>query len=229
MRILAIDTSCGAASVAVMEAGRIEPLAAISRPMARGHAEALAPMVEEAARRLEGGLASLDRHAVTIGPGSFTGIRVGLALSRAMALALDVPLVGVPTLVAFAAPLLSEPRTGIIAAAIDARHGSVYFQLFEASGRPLGPPRCDSIRECVRGIGAGPALLAGDAANLVAAEAHRSGLPYDLAAATDAPDIVSVARIGLALDPSLNPARPLYIKPPDARPNPAEPIARAPA
>ncbi len=184
-------------------------------------------MVEEVGRGLEGGFASLDRIAVTIGPGSFTGIRVGVALARAMGLALGVPVVGVSTLVAFAAPLLSEPRPGIIAAAIDARHGSVYFQLFEATGRPLGPPRCDTLRECVRGIGAGPALLAGDAADLVAAEAHRAGLPYDLAAATDAPDIVAVARIGLALDPVQNPARPLYVKPPDARPNPAEPIARA--
>jgi tRNA threonylcarbamoyladenosine biosynthesis protein TsaB len=226
MRILAIDTSCGAASVAVVETGRIEPLAVASRAMARGHAEALAPMVDEAARSVQGGLASLERIAVTIGPGSFTGIRVGVALARAMGLALGVPVVGVPTLAAFAAPLLSEPRSGIIAAAIDARHGSVYFQLFEASGRPLGPPRCDALRECVRGIGAGPALLAGDAAELVAAEAHRAGLPYDLAAAADAPDIVAVARIGLALDPTQNLARPLYVKPPDARPNPAQPIVR---
>jgi tRNA threonylcarbamoyl adenosine modification protein YeaZ len=229
MRILAIDTSCGAASVAVVETGRIEPLAIVSRAMARGHAEALAPMVEEVARGVEGGLPSIGRIAVTVGPGSFTGIRAGLALARAMGLALGVPVVGVSTLVAFAAPLLSEPRPGIIAAAIDARHGSVYFQLFEPSGRPLGPPRCDTLRECVRGIGAGPALLAGDAVELVAAEAHRAGLPYDLAAAAAAPDISAVARIGLALDPAHNPARPLYVKPPDARPNPAEPIARTSA
>jgi tRNA A37 threonylcarbamoyladenosine modification protein TsaB len=146
-----------------------------------------------------------------------------------MALALGVPVVGVSTLAALAAPLLSEPRPGVIAAAIDARHGSAYFQLFEASGRPLGPPRCDALRECVRGVGSGPALLTGDAAALIATEAHRAGLPYDLGAAAYAPDIVAVARMGLALDPAANPARPIYIKPPDARPNPAEPIARAPA
>ncbi len=228
MRILAIDTSCGAASVAVVESGRLEPLAVISRAMERGHAEALAPMVEEAARNLKDGLASLDRIAVTTGPGSFTGIRVGVALARAMGLALGVPVVGVSTLMAFAAQLLSAPRQGVITAAIDARHGSVYFQLFEPSGRPLGPARCDALRECVRQIGDGPALLAGSAAGLLAAEAHRAGLPYDLESATDAPDIVVVARMGLALDPAANPARPLYVKPPDARPNPAEPIARAP-
>src|SRR5271165_2907263 len=192
MRILAIDTSCGAASVAVVESGQAEPLAVMSKRMARGHADALAPMVEEVMRGLDGGFASLTRIAVATGPGSFTGIRVGLAMARAMAVALAIPVVGVSTLAAFATPLLSSPRPGIIAAAIDARHGSVYFQLFEPSGRPLGPLRCDTARECVRGIGAGPALLAGDAAELVAAEAHRSGLPYDLAAAAPTPDIVAV-------------------------------------
>ena len=217
MRILAIDTSCGAASVAVVEGGLIEPLAVLSRPMTRGHAEAIAPMVEEAMRGIEGGFASLGRIAVAAGPGSFTGIRVGLAMARAMGVALAIPVVGVSTLAALAAPLLSEPKAGIIAAAIDARHGSVYFQLFEASGRPLGPPRCDTARECVRAIGAGPAWLAGDAAAILANAAHRAGLPYDLDAARDAPDIVALARMGLALDPSVSPARPIYVKPPDAR------------
>jgi tRNA threonylcarbamoyladenosine biosynthesis protein TsaB len=229
MRILAIDTSCGAASVAVVEGGRAGPLAVISRPMARGHADTLPLMVEEAMRGVEGGFPSLARIAVAIGPGSFTGIRVGLAMARAMGLALGIPVVGVSTLAAFAAPLLSEPRTGIIAATIDARHGSVYFQLFETSGRPLGPPRCDTLRECVRAIGAGPAWFAGDAAALIAGEAQRAGLPYDLDAARAAPDIVALAQMGLAVDPSKSPARPLYVKPPDARPNATEPIARAPA
>jgi tRNA A37 threonylcarbamoyladenosine modification protein TsaB len=146
-----------------------------------------------------------------------------------MGMALGVPVVGLSTLMAFAARHLGAPRPGVIAAAVDARHGSVYFQLFEPSGRPLGPPRCDSPRECVRQIGEGPALLVGSAAALIAAEAHRAGLPYDLEMATDAPDIVAVARLGLALDPIANPARPLYVKSPDAKPNPAEPVARAPA
>jgi tRNA threonylcarbamoyladenosine biosynthesis protein TsaB len=229
MHILAIDTSCGAASVAVVEGGQAGPLAVISRPMARGHAEALPLMVEEAMRGIEGGFPSLARIAVAVGPGSFTGIRVGLAMARAMGVALAIPVVGVSTLAAFAAPLLSEPRSGIIAATIDARYGSVYFQLFESSGRPLGPPRCDTLRECVRAIGAGPAWFAGAAAALVAGEAQRAGLPYDLDAARLAPDIVALARMGLAVDPAKSPARPVYVKPPDARPSVAEPIARAPA
>ena len=78
--------------------------------MTRGHAEALAPMVEEAMRGVEGGFPSLGRIAVAAGPGSFTGIRVGLAMARAMGVALAIPVVGVSTLAALAAPLLSEPK-----------------------------------------------------------------------------------------------------------------------
>ena len=108
MRILAIDTSCGAASVAVVESGQAEPLAVMTKRMVRGHADALAPMVEEVMRGLDGGFASLSRIAVATGPGSFTGIRVGLAMARAMAVALAIPVVGVSTLAAFAAPLLER-------------------------------------------------------------------------------------------------------------------------
>jgi tRNA threonylcarbamoyl adenosine modification protein YeaZ len=229
MRILAIDTACAAVSVAIVDSDKGEPVALRQRLMARGHAEALAPMVEEAMRGLEGGFGSLTRIAVTIGPGSFTGIRIGVAMARAMGLALDIPVVGVSTLVAYAAPLLAEQRPGVVAAAIDARHGAVYFQLFEATGRPLTPPRVESPRDAVRAIGAGPARLAGDAARLLAIEAQRAGLPFDLSAAADLPDILGVARVGLACDPTTNPARPLYVKPPDAKPNLADKIARAPA
>ena len=170
MRILAIDTSCGAASVAVVESGQAEPLAAMSRTMARGHADALPVMVEEAMRGIDGGFPSLTRIAVATGPGSFTGIRIGLAMARAMGVALAIPVVGVSTLAAFAAPLLSEPRTGIIAATIDARHGSVYFQLFEASGRPLWP--------CTRASGSSKS---GNAPATIAARMERAPRPSSCA------------------------------------------------
>ena len=152
MRILAIDTSCGAASVAMVESDMAEPLAVLSRPMARGHADALAPMVEEAMRGVEGGFASLGRIAVTTGPGSFTGIRVGLAMARAMGLALAIPVIGVSTLVAFAAPLL--PSSGPDRRRGDRRPPRLgLFPTFRGDRPPLGPPRCDTARECVRAIG----------------------------------------------------------------------------
>ena len=195
--------------------------------MARGHAEALAPMVEEAGRGLDGGFASLDRIAVTIGPGSFTGIRVGLALARAMGLALGVPVVGVPTLVAFAAPLLSEPRPGIIAAAIDARHGSVYFQLFESSGRPLGPAalrqRCGNA--CAASA---PGPRCSRATRPTSSPPKRTARACPTTSRRRPTRPTSSRSPGSASRSTRSaiPARPLYVKPPDARPNPAEPIAR---
>jgi len=226
MRILSIDTSCGAASAAVVDGSRRQPLAQCSQAMEQGHAEALGPIVERVVGEVDGGFASIEAIAVAVGPGSFTGIRIGLAMARAMALALEIPIVGVSTLVAFAAPLLDDPRPGIIVSAIDAKHGSVYFQAFESSGRPLFAPRVASLRDAVRALGAGPARMAGDGAVALALEGQRAALACDASGAAAYPDIVAIARIGLASNPSDCPPRPLYVKPPDARRTSADAIAR---
>jgi tRNA threonylcarbamoyladenosine biosynthesis protein TsaB len=227
MRILAIDTSCGAVSACVAESGAAAPIAIESLPMQRGHAEALAPMLQRLVARVEGGFSLIDRIAATVGPGSFTGIRIGLATARAIGLGLQVPVVGVSSLVAFAGPLLADLKPGVIATAIDAKHGRLYMQLLEANGRPLLPPRLIALRDGARAIGAGPARLAGSGAPLLAAEAARIGLAAEIAGPVDCPDIMSVARLGLIADPSQSPPRPLYLKAPDvqAPENPA--IARA--
>jgi tRNA threonylcarbamoyl adenosine modification protein YeaZ len=226
MRILAIDTSCGAASAAVVDGLTRQPLTRLSEPMAHGHAEALGPIVERVTREADGGFASIGAIAVGVGPGSFTGIRIGLSMARAIALTLEVPIIGVSTLVAFAAPLLELPRSGVIVAAIDAKHGAVYFQAFESSGRPLFAPRAASPREAVRSVGAGPARLTGDGAAAFALEARRAGLPCDSSAAAAYPDIVAIARVALASSPDECPPRPLYVKPPDARPKAVGAVAR---
>jgi len=194
--------------------------------MERGHAEALAPLLDELMRDVAGGFATLERIAVTVGPGSFTGIRIGLATARAMGLALSIPVVGVSTLVAFAAPFLVEPGQGVIASEIDARHGRVYLQLFEPMGRPLLPPRIEGLREAVRAIGASPVRLAGSGARLLALEAGRIGLVAELAENCDFPDIVAVALLGLAAEPRNSPPRPSYLKPPDAQPAVGDGVAR---
>jgi tRNA threonylcarbamoyladenosine biosynthesis protein TsaB len=227
MRILAIDASCGAVSACVLDSGADEAIARHSEPMERGHAEALAPLLERLMFGVEGGFASLERIAATVGPGSFTGIRIGLATARAMGLALDIPVVGVSTLVAFAGPLLLEPHPGIIASVIDARHGRVYFQLFESTGRPLVPARLEGLREALRAVGAGPVRMTGNGARLLAMEAARAGLGAELLGNADFPDILAVARIGLAADPRDCPPRPLYLKSPDAQPATGAGVARA--
>jgi tRNA threonylcarbamoyladenosine biosynthesis protein TsaB len=152
-RILAIDTALGACSVCVMEAGRVLPIALDSEEMATGHAEALMPMIERVMKLVDGGFTSLERVAVSIGPGSFTGLRIGIAAARAIGLAAEIPVVGVSTLSAYAAPLINAEESGVIAVGIDARHGAVFFQAFTAAGRTIVLPRVISLKEAGRAIG----------------------------------------------------------------------------
>ena len=128
MRILAIDTALAACSICVMEDGAAEPLLSETQIMERGHAEALVPLLQKCLNALDGGLTSIDKIAVCVGPGSFTGLRVGLSAARALGLAAGVPVVGVTSLSAYAAPHIMAGTTLSIATLIDARHGNAYCQ-----------------------------------------------------------------------------------------------------
>ncbi len=133
MLVLAIDTSLDACSVALARGDVV--LCAQSQTMSRGQAERLAPMVREVMETAGVAFVALDRIAVTKGPGSFTGVRVGLSFARAMALALQKPCIGVSTLEALA---LSEGEAGLRAALIETL-GASYFALYE-EGAPLVAP-----------------------------------------------------------------------------------------
>ncbi|MBN9457549.1 MAG: tRNA (adenosine(37)-N6)-threonylcarbamoyltransferase complex dimerization subunit type 1 TsaB [Bosea sp.] len=218
MRILAIDTALGACSACVLEAGEAEPLAREQLAMDRGHAEALMPLVERVMDGLEGGFASLGRVAVTVGPGSYTGLRVGVSAARAIAFAAGIPAVGVTTVAACAAPLIGREPGRVIAAALDAKHGQVWFQALSSEGKPLVPLRQVSYRDAARAIGAGPVSLVGSAALAVANEAWAIGLDAVVVDGATAPDIAWVARLGLIADPQSAPPRPLYLKAPETTP-----------
>jgi tRNA threonylcarbamoyladenosine biosynthesis protein TsaB len=226
MRVLAIDTALGACSVAVVDTDdEGAALYAVSIEMARGHAEALMP---EVARALDaaGGLARIERLAVTVGPGSFTGLRVGLAAARALGLGAGLPVAGVSTLVALAAPILDAGDGSVpVAAAIDARHGRAFFQCFAGDGRDLVSARLIEARDAARAMGGGPVLIVGSGADLVLAEADDPSI-VKADAPHHAPDIVWVARLGAAADPSAAPPRPLYLKAADAHPQTGGRIAR---
>ncbi|MGJ0425884.1 tRNA (adenosine(37)-N6)-threonylcarbamoyltransferase complex dimerization subunit type 1 TsaB [Methylocystis sp.] len=215
MRILAIDTALPAVSACVLDHDAAAPIAAESVEMERGHAEALLPLIRRVMAKVDGGFASLDRIAVTVGPGSFTGIRIGLAAGQAIALACKAEIVGVSTLAALAAPLIIDPFDGVVAAAIDARHDKVYIAAFGPGGRPLLSARRMSAHEALRALGTGPLLLTGSGAPLLAKEARARGVPVRIASERLAPDIALVARLGLAAQPDTAPARPLYLKEPD--------------
>jgi len=227
LRILAVDTALSACSVCVLDAGAAAPAALRSEIMDRGHAEALMPMLADLERDVPGGFAAIDKIAVTVGPGSFTGLRVGLAAARAMGVGLGIPVVGVGTLAAFAAPVVASDGTLVVASAIDARHGNVYVQAVSPGGRLLVAPRVAPLREAARAVGGSAVRIVGPAADLLASAALDLGLQVFADPPQRAPDIVWVARLGLAADPAHAPPDPLYLRDPDAKPQGHARIPRA--
>src|SRR5437660_10949458 len=138
MLILAIDTALDACAAAVLDADASKIIAQESQAMKRGHAEALMPLIARVMKASGVAFAALDRIAATTGPGSFTGLRVGLSAARGIALAAGKPVVGVTTLTAFAAPIVSDnSKPHPVLAAIDARHDHVYFQVTGRDGSSL--------------------------------------------------------------------------------------------
>jgi tRNA threonylcarbamoyl adenosine modification protein YeaZ len=226
LRVLAIDTALGACAACIWQAGGTEPLASETLPMERGHAEALLPLIDRLASQAEGGFEGLDRVAVTVGPGSYTGLRVGIAAARGIGLAAGIPVIGVSTLSAYLAPLMAGDRRGLHAAAIDARHGQIYVQALAPGGRTVIPPGLMTYREALRLLGSGPLLVTGSAAAMLAAEARAQGVEAHVADVSPAPDIAWVARLGAIADPNQALPKPLYLREPDAKPQAAARIPR---
>jgi tRNA threonylcarbamoyl adenosine modification protein YeaZ len=224
MRVLAIDTALEACSAAVLERGIIT--ASETLPMARGHAEALMPLIARVMDLAEIEFAELDRIAVTTGPGSFTGLRVGISATRGIALAAGKPAIGLSTLAAFGAPLIAEDDSTNVVAAIDARHDNVYLQVFGAGGRTLVAPRIATLRDAVRAAMTGPARIVGTAAAQVAAAWPKGSDPPLQVEQRRAPDIVWIARLGAAANEGYGPPKPLYLRAPDAQPQDAARLPR---
>jgi tRNA threonylcarbamoyladenosine biosynthesis protein TsaB len=219
MLILAIDTALDACSVAVLDTRTSRLIAQESQPMKRGHAEALMPMIARVMKDAGLAFTALDRITVTTGPGSFTGLRVGLSAARGIALAADKPVVGVTTLTAFAAPVVSANAAQPVIAAIDARHDHVYVQAVAGDGSPLMSPRIAPIEEALGAARFGAPHLVGNAAGILAERWPADAPPLFQVDTLAAPDITWVAWLGAALDPETAPARPYYLRAPDAQPS----------
>ncbi len=196
--------------------------------MPRGQAEALIPMVEQVVAESGVTFGDLDLVAVTVGPGSFTGMRTGLAAARGIALARGIPVLGVTTLAAVAeaarrtAAATEENRAIVVA--LDSRRAAVYAQVFRADGMPAGEPFAALPQDVASGLPDGRVLLAGDAAAQVqdavgAALLHR----VTLVERVQLPDAVCVVDIAAAkwtggnVTPVDLSAAPLYLSPPEAK------------
>jgi len=231
MLILAIDTALDACAAGVLDTDAGKMIAQESQAMKRGHAEALMPLIGRVIKQAGIGFTALDRIAVTTGPGSFTGLRVGLSAARGIALAAGKPAVGLTTLTAYAAPVVSQNGEHPIIAAIDARHDHVYFQVVSGNGSALIRPRVAPIEEAAGASRFGAAHLVGNAAKMLGERWPVHALPPFKVDSQPAPDIAWVAWLGAAVNPDTAPARPFYLRAPDAKPaaDPLHKAARPPA
>jgi len=217
-----MDTVAEHCAAAVFDSHAGRCLHAVSRKIGKGHAEQLMQVIEEALAGARVDYGDIERIAVAVGPGSFTGVRVGVAAARGLALALSVPAVGISTLAALAADAQSAHPACPVLVAIDARRGEIYWQRFDGSGMAVTQP-CAAPLESALPHRAGH-LLAGNAAPLlVEPSGSAPRKPVGPVAATA--HIATYARLGAEAIPGA-PPRPLYLRAPDAKPQ-AAPIARA--
>ena len=217
MTVLAFDTSAGACSAAVLGPGGAV-LARRSELLARGHAERLMPMIREVLAEAGREVTALDLIAVTVGPGAFTGIRIGLAAARGLALASAVPLIGITSLAAAAEAVSEEERAGRpLLVAIDSRRGDFFVQLFAAAGDATSQPAAVSPDDLPRLLPPGDVIVAGDAAAAAASLLREAGRAAAVAERAGPPDTVAVARLALARFARGEPpssVRPLYLRAP---------------
>ncbi len=206
MRLLVIDTSGPECAAGIYDAGTAQMLSLRSETIGKGHAEILPGMIEDAAKAAATRLKTLDRIAVTVGPGSFTGIRVGVAMARGLALSLGIPAVGVTTLQVVAEPALGQATP--VLALIDARREELYSQLFEADGASCGEPQALRYEEARRLAEHHGALTVGSGARIL------DGAPSPQ---IDSIPLQSIGNIGARLALQTK-ATPLYIRGADAKP-----------
>ncbi|MHA1527920.1 MAG: tRNA (adenosine(37)-N6)-threonylcarbamoyltransferase complex dimerization subunit type 1 TsaB [Alphaproteobacteria bacterium] len=206
--ILGIDTSAAQCAVALLG----DPINAIGpvverRAMQRGHAEHLFPMIELVLERAGIGYEGVGRIAVCTGPGSFTGVRIGVAAARGIALGRGIPVIGISRFEALAAQMLKIGVGGPVAVCLAGRGGTVYLQAFGVDGTPLAAPQMTDEAGLEAAIPSGCTCFAGDAAHLMAGDSAQ--LPDGL------PDPAVIARLSDGRESSARPA-PLYLRGADA-------------
>jgi tRNA threonylcarbamoyl adenosine modification protein YeaZ len=193
--ILAIDTAGPRLQLALRRDGAADTLV---EDMPTGQAERIFPAIGELLARCAAAYADLTRIAVTTGPGSFTGVRIGLSAARGLGLALSIPVIGVPTLLA-----ISLRATGKVAVLLDARRDEAYVQRFAAPGVPETEARLLARRDARTMLADGIAVIE-----------------------DEPPDIARLAAFAATADPARFPPDAAYIRDADAKPQERFRVAR---
>lgn len=214
MRILAFDCATSRCSAALWQDGAIRGHEAVDT--AHGATEILVPMLSRVLAAAATGLREIDRLAVTVGPGHFTGLRAGLAVARGLVLATGVPAVAVTTLEAVAAATDAAARRGRdLLVALDSKRAEPFLQLFDERLLPLGEPLSRDGRDFAASLDRARRLLvAGDAAQRLVEAARAAGCDAEAADAPPRPDAAVVAAIAATRAPLVGPVRPFYLHPP---------------
>lgn len=230
MNILSLDTCFDACSAAAGRGLRsLTPgISFLHETMQTGHAERLLPMVETV--MAEAGLAfnSLDRIAVTYGPGTFTGTRICVSAARALALATGAEFVALSSLrlMAMSARIPAAP-TRRIAIATDARRGEVYFEVFDRhTMQTVVEAQCAAVPSAAKLLGCGPIVIAGSGAEQLAAEAARQGADATAILPDLLPDALDMLFPACEM-PLSRTVKPLYLRAPDAKPPAPSPYVGA--
>jgi len=216
MRVLAIDTALANCAAAVLD-DSMAPicLASSEAEIGRGHAEQIMTMISDVMADSSTAFVDLDRVIVTTGPGSFTGLRVGLSVARGFGLVLGKPVVGVTTLLALARCVAPRAEGYPLLVALDGKKDEVYCQFFSRTGLPSGPPEVRTISSLASSLSS-DIRLAGSAAARIA---DHCGLDQErVLSAKPYPPIFDVAVVGMETDPETAAPVPLYLRPPDAKP-----------
>jgi tRNA threonylcarbamoyladenosine biosynthesis protein TsaB len=227
MIVLAMDTASSLCSAALFDAASHRALAIRSDDIGRGHAERLIGMIDDVLDEAGHSFASVKRLGVTIGPGSFTGIRVGVAAARGLALALHVPCIGVTTLEALAAGAADRSAPGApIMAVLDARRSEFFCQVFDTALEPLTEAMALKLEETAALAHRYGAVLVGSGAQTVADQLAKQTPGVPTIDPAPGPDIVAVARIAAGREPG-SPPSPLYLRSADAKPQEGFALAHA--
>ena len=224
MKLLAIDTASSFCAACVWDAGAGRELGRAVEEIGKGHAERLMGVIAEALSA--GGMTYADLGAivVSVGPGSFTGIRVGVAAARGLALALKIPALGVTTLSAIAEEARAVYPARRIIASIDARRDELYVEDHAPHGSLSFGPAIVNVADAGRLLPGLPPVLAGSGSDILA-PLDQSGT-VERAAGGATADIAVYARLAAAGRVHGSPPKPLYLRGPDARPQDGFALAR---
>jgi tRNA threonylcarbamoyl adenosine modification protein YeaZ len=214
MKLLAIDCAANLCAACVYDAGAGMELGREVRDLGKGHAEHLMAVIETALQIGGTGYPDLNAVAVSIGPGSFTGLRVGVSTARGLALALKIPAIGVTTLEALAAEGANAFPGRAVLAALDAGREEIHAALYDGTLAETYGPSVVTLSEAATMAIDAEAVLVGTAAPLIAQAAGRA---FDTGPVAATADITTYARLAAAKRPGEKP-KPLYLRGADAKP-----------